>query len=68
MATLFAIVFFSHQLGSFVGVYLGGLFYDIYGTYEAAWWLAIILSGLAALIHWGIDDRTTERLSVDPAR
>jgi len=68
MATLFAIVFFSHQLGSFVGVFLGGLFYDIYGTYEAAWWLAIVLSGLAALIHWGIDDRAAEQLSIDPAQ
>ncbi len=68
MGTLFAIVFFSHQLGSFSGVYLGGLFYDIYGTYDAAWWLAIALGGTASLIHWAIDDRPIARMqAVRPA-
>jgi predicted MFS family arabinose efflux permease len=57
MSTLFSIVFLSHQLGSFSGVFLGGYFYDLYGTYDAAWWLAIALAGLAALIHWAIDDQ-----------
>ena len=61
MSTLFAIVFFSHQLGAFSGVFLGGLFYDMFGTYEAAWWLAIALSAVAALIHWCIDDRPVEK-------
>jgi len=61
MGTLFAIVFFSHQLGAFSGVFLGGLLYDIYGTYEAAWWLAIALGGIAALIHWRIDETPVER-------
>ncbi|RZO36539.1 MAG: MFS transporter [Rhodospirillaceae bacterium] len=60
MSTLFAIVFLSHQLGAFSGVFLGGLFYDMFGTYEAAWWLAIALSAAAALIHWCIDDRPSE--------
>ncbi|HCH57346.1 MAG TPA: MFS transporter [Rhodospirillaceae bacterium] len=60
MSTLFAIVFLSHQLGAFSGVFLGGLFYDMFGTYEAAWWLAIALSAAAALIHWCIDDRPLE--------
>ena len=57
MSTLFAIVFLSHQLGAFAGVFLGGLFYDIFGTYDAAWWLAIGLSSFAALVHWFIDDQ-----------
>lgn len=60
MSTLFAIVFLSHQLGAFAGVFLGGLFYDMFGTYDAAWWLAIGLSATAALIHWCIDDRPIE--------
>ena len=60
MSTLFAIVFLSHQLGAFSGVFLGGLFYDMFGTYDAAWWLAIGLSAMAALIHWCIDDRPIE--------
>ena len=61
MSTLFAIVFLSHQLGAFSGVFLGGLFYDMFGTYEAAWWLAIALSAAAALIHWCIDDRPLKK-------
>ncbi|MDC0193113.1 MFS transporter, partial [Pelagibacteraceae bacterium] len=38
MGTLYGIVFLSHQIGSFVGVWLGGLFYDIYGSYDLVWW------------------------------
>tara|TARA_R110002072_G_scaffold1083_40_gene8902 strand:+ start:1448 stop:2677 length:1230 start_codon:yes stop_codon:yes gene_type:complete len=62
MGTLFGIVFMSHQLGSFIGVALGGVLYDTYGTYEYVWWIAIALGGLAALIHWGIDEAPVERL------
>jgi predicted MFS family arabinose efflux permease len=61
MGTLFGIVFLSHQLGSFAGVALGGILYDLYGTYEAVWWIAIALGCLAALIHWGIDEAPLER-------
>lgn len=61
MGTLFGIVFMSHQLGSFTGVALGGELYDMYGSYEYVWWLAIALGGLAALIHWGIDESPVER-------
>ena len=68
MSTLFAIVFLSHQLGAFTGVYLGGFFYDIFGTYDAAWWLAIGLSAAAALIHWCIDDRPAENPQPAAAR
>ena len=51
MATLYGIVFFSHQLGSFVGVYLGGVLYDMYGSYTAVWWLGIAVGVFSALIH-----------------
>lgn len=61
MGTLFGIVFLSHQLGSFTGVALGGMLYDIYGSYEAAWWIAVALGGIAALIHLVIDDTPVER-------
>ena len=67
MGTLFAIVFLSHQLGSFSGVWLGGLFYDRTGSYDAAWWLAIALGIAAALIHWPIDDKPVERMAAEPA-
>ena len=68
MGTLFSIVFLSHQLGSFCGVWLGGMFYDRTGSYEAAWWLAIALGIAAALIHWPIDDKPVERVALEPAR
>ena len=61
MGTLFAIVFFSHQLGAFTGVWLGGYAYDLYGTYDAAWWFIIALGGIAALIHVAIDDAPAVR-------
>ena len=51
MGTLYGIVFFSHQLGSFVGVWLGGLFYDIYGNYDIVWWVGIGVGAFSAIIH-----------------
>ena len=62
MATLFGIVFFGHQLGSFLGVWLGGWLYDVYGSYDLVWWLSIALGLLAALLHWPIDERALARL------
>jgi MFS family permease len=51
MATLYGFVFFSHQVGSFLGVWLGGKMYDIYGSYDVVWWLSIALGVFAALVH-----------------
>jgi MFS family permease len=62
MATLFGIVFLSHQVGSFLGVWLGGYLYDAYGSYDLIWWLSIALGLIAALLHWPIDERTVARL------
>lgn len=67
MATLFGIVFFSHQLGSFSGVWLGGYLYDRIGTYDPVWWAGIALGLLAALIHMPINERPLPRLEVMPA-
>ena len=64
MATLFGIVFFSHQVGSFLGVWLGGYLYDVYGSYDVIWWLSIALGLVAALLHWPIDEREVPRLRV----
>lgn len=63
MATLFGIVFFSHQLGSFIGVWLGGWLYDQYGTYDPIWWAGVALGLLAGLIHLPIDERPLARLA-----
>jgi predicted MFS family arabinose efflux permease len=62
MATLFGIVFFSHQLGSFLGIWLGGYLYDTRGSYDLVWWLSIALGLIAALLHWPIDERAVVRL------
>ena len=51
MGTLYGVVFLSHQIGSFVGVWLGGLFYDIYGSYNIVWWVGIGVGAFSALIH-----------------
>ena len=51
LGLLYGIVFLSHQIGSFFGAYLGGLFYDLYGSYDYAWYLAIALSVFSAIIH-----------------
>jgi len=57
MATLFGFVFFSHQLGSFLGAWLGGYVYDVTGSYDTVWWVAVALGIIAAGLHWPIDDR-----------
>jgi MFS family permease len=57
MATLFGVVFLSHQLGSFSGVWLGGYLYDQTGSYNSVWWAGVALGLLAALIHIPIDER-----------
>ena len=55
--TLFGIVFFNHQIGSFLGAYLGGYFYDKFGSFDYAWYLAIVLSFIATAIHLPIDEK-----------
>ena len=57
MGTLYGIVFLSHQIGSFVGVWLGGLFYDIYGSYEIVWWVGIGVGAFSAIIHLPVKEK-----------
>ena len=57
MGTLYGIVFFSHQLGSFLGVWLGGKMYDIYGDYTAVWWIGIGIGLFSAIVHLPIKER-----------
>ena len=60
---LYGVVFFSHQIGSFLGAYLGGYFYDQYGSYDYAWYLSIGLSFFATLVHLPIDEKPLTRLA-----
>ena len=64
MGTLYGIVFLSHQLGSFVGVWLGGLFYDIYGSYDLVWWVGIGVGAFSAIIHLPIKEIPIEKRSI----
>ena len=65
LGLLYGIVFLSHQIGSFFGSFLGGLFHDIYGSYDYAWYLAIVLSIFAAIIHVPIKEEPVLRLKTE---
>ena len=56
MGTLMGIVFFSHQVGAFLGVWLGGRLYDQTGSYDVVWWLGVALGIFAAIVHLPIKE------------
>jgi predicted MFS family arabinose efflux permease len=56
------LVFLSHQLGSFIGVWLGGALYDATGSYDGMWWAGVLLGLLAAVIHMPINEKPLARL------
>tara|TARA_Y100000590_G_scaffold118042_1_gene135066 strand:+ start:333 stop:1553 length:1221 start_codon:yes stop_codon:yes gene_type:complete len=58
---LYGIVFVSHQIGSFLGAYLGGIFYQINGNFDYAWYVSIALSIFAGVIHLPIIEKAIER-------
>ena len=60
MGTLYGIVFFSHQLGSFLGVWLGGTLYDQFGTYDIVWWVGIGVGVFSAIIHLPVKEQSYE--------
>ena len=62
LSTLFGIVFLCHQFGAFAGAFLGGYFYDLYGSYDNAWYIAIALSIFATLVHYPIDESRIVRV------
>ena len=64
MGTLYGFVFFSHQVGAFLGVWLGGRLYDITGNYTAVWWVGIGVGALSAILHLPIKERS---LTAQPA-
>ena len=63
MGTLYGIVFFSHQLGAFLGVWLGGRLYDIYGTYTLVWWVGVGVGAFSALVHLPIREKPAVALA-----
>lgn len=62
MGTLFGLVFFSHQVGAFLGAWLGGLLFDATGSYAVVWWMAVGLGVMAMVLHLPINERPVARL------
>lgn len=67
MGMLYGVAFFSHQLGSFVGVWLGGFVFDQTGSYSLVWYLGIVLGLASAAIHIPINERSASAFSLRPA-
>jgi MFS family permease len=68
LSMLWGIVFFSHQLGSFLGGWGAGRLYDLQGNYDLMWWIAVGLGLFAAAIHWRIREQPVARLALAAAR
>ncbi len=66
MGTLYGIVFFSHQLGGFLGVWLGGVMYDRFGSYDLVWWVGVGVGAFSAIIHLPV--RETPHKLLSPAK
>jgi len=64
LGMLGGVVFFSHQIGSFLGVYFGGYLRDSSGSYDVVWWLGVALGIFAAVVHWPIKEAPVERTAV----
>ncbi len=66
MGTLYGIVFLSHQLGGFLGVWLGGRLYDAYGSYTTVWWVGVAICVFSAVVHLPVRERPLS-LAAQPA-
>jgi len=62
LGMLGGIVFLSHQVGSFLGVWLGGVLYDQTGSYDIVWWIGVALGLFAAIVHWPIKEKPVVRM------
>jgi MFS family permease len=67
LTMLFGFAFFSHQVGGFLGVWLGGLVFESTGSYDAVWWLSVLFGILSALINLPIVERPVARVAAAPA-
>lgn len=63
MGTLYGFVFFSHQLGAFLGVWLGGKLYDIYGDYTIVWWVGVGVGAFSAIVHLPVRERPAQTVA-----
>jgi len=67
MATLFGFAFFSHQVGGFLGVWLGGFLFTTTGSYNVIWWLSVALGAVSAIINLPIIEKPVVRAAMAPA-
>src|SRR5262249_24386344 len=67
MATLFGFAFFSHQVGGFLGVWLGGVLFTSTGSYTVIWWLSVALGIVSAIINLPIIEKPVERVAMATA-
>ncbi|HPO17974.1 MAG TPA: MFS transporter, partial [Rubrivivax sp.] len=67
MSMLGGIVFLTHQLGSFLGAWLGGRLYESTGSYDVVWWISVALGIAAALLNWPVRDAPIQRPAPQPA-
>ena len=67
MSMLFGVVFLSHQVGSFTGLWMAGVLYDLTHSYDMMWWISIALGLFAAAVHWPIQERPVARLATSPS-
>jgi hypothetical protein len=67
LATLSGLAFFSHQVGGFLGVWLGGVVFEGTGSYDAVWWLSILFGLLSAAINLPIVEKPIARPAMAPA-
>jgi predicted MFS family arabinose efflux permease len=65
LSMLGGLVFFSHQIGSFMGAWLGGLLYDKTGSYDIVWYIAIALGVVAALVNLPVKERAIQRQTLE---
>ncbi|WP_417513693.1 MFS transporter [Minwuia sp.] len=64
LGMLAGVVFFSHQVGSFLGAWLGGVLFESTGSYDVVWWISVGLGVLAGLVHFPINDKPVVRNAV----
>lgn len=67
LSTLYGIVFLSHQVGSFLGAWMGGWLYDRYHSYDMLWWTSVVVALLAAVLHLPIKEYPAPRLTAAAA-
>ena len=65
---LYGWAFFVHQIGSFLGSWLGGRLFDTYGSYDLMWWICVALGIIAAILHMPIKEIEVDRLTESKAK